>query len=270
MPSSYWVSRTNRIRSDAPPDSQYSCAVLPCGDNPCDVRASIHSNEQQRLLRQYRARWQEQTDFAAPIIHYELTCQYLKNVRAMQERGSHTDSDDDNADGDSIISDDDVPPLVPVEPSDPGSPIDCEGPPPSQTPPSSPPPSSQGPAFFCRACPSDGEGVERAWAMGSEAAHKPEEHGFVTASAFMRDGEPLEADWASVNPSFPVQAEFRHSGSAAVHDVQIISLQGTRDVKCDCDDGTHAVYTHRVSHAFLDADGHLVIKKSKTLLIPLN
>ncbi|KAJ7678253.1 hypothetical protein DFH06DRAFT_1317031 [Mycena polygramma] len=246
--------------------------------------------EQQRVLASYRALWQAQTEHTLPIVEYDLSCQYWKNVRAMEQHGTHTDSDDD-----SIFSSDSVPPLMSVSPSS------SEAPPVENAAAAH---ESVGEASATDAQPDsapatpagepvgDGQDGERAprrhgqWVWGGSAGE------FVSAASLLGirrtdgegvergwahqsvDGEPIETRWANENPTWGTSGrqygEYVRSGTSEVHDVRIINLQGVRDVKCDCDDGLHAVYSRRVAHAFIDADGHLVIKKSKTLLLPLN
>ncbi|KAJ7629628.1 hypothetical protein DFH06DRAFT_1338046 [Mycena polygramma] len=60
------------------------------------------------------------------------------------------------------------------------------------------------------------------------------------------------------------------NGNSNFHRLRIIALRGVRDVECDCIDGAHAEHSRVTQYAFLDSSANVVIKKSKTLLLPLN
>ncbi|KAJ7122476.1 hypothetical protein C8R46DRAFT_1238298 [Mycena filopes] len=129
----------------------------------------------------------------------------------------------------------------------------------------------------------DGERVERAWAamnpmpesrremgpssrglqLGEGFAHGG---GFVPASALM---EPGAADGEGVERLFAaLQAEV--DATEEGHALRIISLSGVRDVQCHCTDDAHSVFTCKVSYAFRDNEGNIVVKKNKTKLMALN
>ncbi|KAJ7186910.1 hypothetical protein C8R46DRAFT_1206902 [Mycena filopes] len=58
--------------------------------------------------------------------------------------------------------------------------------------------------------------------------------------------------------------------NSPIHELEIITLDGVRAVKCDCIDGRHGQYEGRRTTGHIDEDGHLVITKIKTVLLPLN
>ncbi|KAJ7666211.1 hypothetical protein DFH06DRAFT_1323340 [Mycena polygramma] len=229
------------------------------------VLYGLTSAQQQEVLRKYRVGWQRENGFTEPVLRYDLTCQWYKNVRAMEERGSHTDSDEDE---DSIISDSDsshpsMPPLQSATPS----------------------PTTDSAQWSPRTLSQQAFPLPAEWPTSPEVSAAPdgqidgEAASPLATAAGVHDGEGIERAWAA--PVAPgsyrdMSAGSRHanveindfnSGNGAVHDIRIITL---RDVKCDCEDGAHAIHARRFAHAFLDADNNLVVKKQKTLLLPLN
>ncbi|KAJ7649152.1 hypothetical protein DFH06DRAFT_1135394 [Mycena polygramma] len=234
------------------------------------VLYGLTSAQQQEVLRKYRMGWQRENGFAEPVLRYDLTCQYYKNVRAMEQRGSHTDSDEDE---DSIISDSDsshpsMPPLQstaasttdspsPGTLSQPAFPLPAEW---LSSPAGSAPPASTG--------LTDGEGVERAWAFQGRIDGK---EGLPNGTAAaVHDAEGIERAWADsagAASTREMNAGSRHANlnvemndfNSTVHDIRIITRGAARDVKCDCVDGAHATHAYRSAHAFLDADDNLVL-----------
>ncbi|KAJ7717598.1 hypothetical protein B0H16DRAFT_1740548 [Mycena metata] len=105
-------------------------------------------------------------------------------------------------------------------------------------------------------------------------------HGGVTmvvpAHTFHVDGEAIERAWAEEYhppPGSSMGEGYRHSppeNSGPVHDLEIISFFGTREVKCNCGDGKHAVYERHQQFAYVNRNGDLVVKKSQTLFLPLS
>ncbi|KAJ7084883.1 hypothetical protein B0H15DRAFT_951368 [Mycena belliarum] len=203
--------------------------------------------EQTQLLRAYRTRFYQSvhtptcqvaevaraTDYGV-FLSYDLCCQYYKNLHALDTADSHSDPDWETGapdDGD----DDTVPALLPLTPSDSGDAV---------LPPAGIPPAPAEPAL--RSGLEDGEHVERAWAY----MNPPSGSGRHMGAAFRRDQLDVDGNF---------------------HSLRIISLdEGVRDVLCDCADGEHSAYVRSRAYAFPDAIGNVVVKKSKTLLWPLN
>ncbi|KAJ6455636.1 hypothetical protein C8R47DRAFT_1228133 [Mycena vitilis] len=89
---------------------------------------------EQHVLSQYRSLFHQTEERDHPVASaeytpgtkygdlnttYDITCQYLRNLHTMESRGTHTDSDDDSM----FSVDPEIPPLDPVAPSCPGSPV---------------------------------------------------------------------------------------------------------------------------------------------------
>ncbi|KAJ7665344.1 hypothetical protein DFH06DRAFT_1127668 [Mycena polygramma] len=96
------------------------------------IISGLPFTDQQQLLKKYRSLFHER-DEPVPVVpgvwhtamrnhhdvntSYDLSCQYLRNVHAMEQKGTHTDSDEE-ADDDSLFSsDDEMPPLEEATPS---------------------------------------------------------------------------------------------------------------------------------------------------------
>ncbi|KAJ7197992.1 hypothetical protein GGX14DRAFT_573835 [Mycena pura] len=197
---------------DAPPRSltpEYS--VMSYEVATTSIIYGLPPHEQGQILQRYRglyrgqaARYpQSDSDHGSPTFHalnmmYDLACQYLKNMHAVDVQDTQADSDSDE---DSIFSNDDPPPpLLPLS-------------------------SSSGEASLVASSP------------GTDLPTTP----LGTANA-----------------------------SAEVHGLRIIGVHGTRDVQCDCTNRLHSVYARRDVFAFCDHEGNVVIKKLKTVLLPLN
>ncbi|KAJ7820052.1 hypothetical protein B0H13DRAFT_2378047 [Mycena leptocephala] len=94
------------------------------------------------------------------------------------------------------------------------------------------------------------------------------------------DGERIERTWANfktapesreMGPGSRRSALEGDGGTADIHIFRILSLHGgVRDIECDCMDGQHAAFSWRTAYAFRDNDGNVVVKKSQTLLLPMN
>ncbi|KAJ7938261.1 hypothetical protein B0H13DRAFT_2301831 [Mycena leptocephala] len=239
-------------------------------------------------------------------ISYDIACQYYKNLHALDIEGTHTyvvhirlrimwslakslgfrDSDD------SIFSDDEgPPPLIPAhspEPSEAATVPMFTTPAETTTIPAETttiPAETTNPwnVGWNTYWSSVGLGMSRANSPGArmpgddeeEIAPLPAAEG--TRASGLNDGEFVERAWAELN--LPASASGMGPGShhtgvddmgTKVHQVRIIALRGVRDVECACTDGLHSGYGRCESYAFLDQDGHVVIKKSKTLLWLLN
>ncbi|KAJ7774634.1 hypothetical protein DFH07DRAFT_767310 [Mycena maculata] len=232
------------------------------------------SSYKEELLRDYRGTFHAAAHNERCQVTYDISCQYLKNLHEVQQTGSHTDSDSDSL----ISSDSSPPPLEDVAPS----------------------PVLSSPA------PITSPVGERPWgASGWHEAfvHVPDD--FVPARLAMIDGEPLERAWASLGAQNPRAAlatynRVQQTGAGAWEDpfdspvsshpdepknideemdmktghhnlrTQIISIHGIKNVQCSCDDSKHSQHTRRDAFTFTDAAGHVVIKKLKTLSLPLN
>ncbi|KAJ7661511.1 hypothetical protein DFH06DRAFT_1129609 [Mycena polygramma] len=258
------------------------------------------SDQANKLFRHYRGVFHagEQTFPPAGLFHtamhiprcpyadlnttYDITCQYLKNLHAMDVKGTHTDSDDE--DGDSIFSDEDeIPPLEPVSPSTRGTPspvvdtntAETADPPVPEVPPMNPWSNAAGwEAYWTRIGSLPwGEGVERVWPPRDgaserawEAAWNMRNKGEANVGIGMTDGEAVERS------THQMAEGYRHSsvestGEEVPHKLRLIGIRGAQDVLCDCTDGEHSVYTHRQAFAFRAMDGNVVLKKFKTALV---
>ncbi|KAJ7796571.1 hypothetical protein B0H13DRAFT_2392561 [Mycena leptocephala] len=227
-------------------------------------------SEQQRILKQYRGLFHEHAakrtcQMADQVnLTYDLACQYYKNVHALDLRGTHTDSDD------SLFSDDNEgpPPLIPVSPSTGGSILE---------------PAAEALTDSDAAPnPSSGATIDpiSPWNAGRTLFWDSLGLGLSAAtnsSTQRTDGEITERAWADLNPPNVVRemgpslrASCVDGTATEVHKLEIINIHGIRNVECDCTDGLHSVYRYYVSHAFVDQDSDVVIKKSKTRLLPLN
>ncbi|KAJ7733220.1 hypothetical protein DFH07DRAFT_780664 [Mycena maculata] len=211
--------------------------------------------ERQRLLRQYRANFHAAAHSSTCQVTYGLACQYLKNMHEVQKAATDLASESDR---DSIISDDSGPPLL--EPRE-ASPI-ADIPPfhvPSMTAPS--------------ATTTDGEQVEKWYEYWTNKVDGFGEWGIPGSllgdfRGGHTDGEGIEQAWASVGRQQTDDGNL-DDGTVDSHHLRIISLHGICDVDCTCHDGRHSKYTRREAYAFADEAGHVVVKKSKTLLLPL-
>ncbi|KAJ7847057.1 hypothetical protein B0H13DRAFT_2362610 [Mycena leptocephala] len=247
---------TEKERSPTP-----SSRVLSYEVRTTTIIYGLPPSEQQRILKRYRGLFHEHAakrtcQMADQVnLTYDLACQYYKNVHALDLRGTHTDSDD------SLFSDDDEgpPPLIPFG-------ARCEALTDSDAAPNTSSGATTDPISPWNA------GRNLFWdslGLGLSAA--------TNSSTQRTDGEITERAWADMNPPNVVREmgpSFRAScvdGTATeVHKLEIINVHGIRNVECDCTDGLHSVYRYYVSHAFVDQDGDVVIKKSKTRLLPLN
>ncbi|KAJ7062989.1 hypothetical protein B0H15DRAFT_958744 [Mycena belliarum] len=199
--------------------------------------------EQQRIVRSYRAKlFGGPHDPSCPdLLSYDLSCQYLKNLDALEKGGPHTDSDSEL----DVSDDSGPPPLLSATPSDVGSPV----------------------------MGGERTGLPSADAPGATPA------GFIPASTLGRtDGEHIEREWARVFVPTPglrmgegYRSHYLYSDAPDAHDLRIVSLlhKSQEDVCCDCRDGRHSVYTRVHVYAFLDVNGDVVVKKAKTKLLPL-
>ncbi|KAJ6448187.1 hypothetical protein C8R47DRAFT_1085072, partial [Mycena vitilis] len=116
----------------------------------------------------------------------------------------------------------------------------------------------------------DGEGIERMWAWGPFQPSTGE-----TDSAPMASGArqmPSGMRHSAVGDDTPLRRDAAQDGGeeALPHKLKIVTMHGVRDVECSCKDGAHSAYQRRTSWAFIDRDGHLVVKSNKTMLLPLN
>ncbi|KAJ6450453.1 hypothetical protein C8R47DRAFT_1230270 [Mycena vitilis] len=229
------------------------------------VLYGLTPKQQEEFLQVYRERWQTRPEHTLPL-------------------------NDSDSDEDSIFSiDPDMPALASVSPSTAGSPMQCAPPPLPVVGALPPTPAGEAASLMPTAAPEIPDIVNKDRPAEDAAAPsappsvtgEPGAAGFVCASTLPRfrcDGEAVEstwgetAEWAGWGREFSPGARhsFVSSGSAEVHDVRIIGLRGVRDVKSDCDDGLYDVYAYRAAHAFIAVDGNLVIKKTKSLLFPLN
>ncbi|KAJ7790271.1 hypothetical protein B0H13DRAFT_2394632 [Mycena leptocephala] len=235
--------------------------------------------DETQILRQYRGLFHEQAakmecqhetthttrlDKTADLNTYDMACQWFKNIQALDTIDTRTDSDDD-----SIFSDDGPPPLIPVSPSSTGdSPV---------TSPAAPTAVSMGEPLTWNA------GCDQHWLdLGLGPNHlaaatqiHEEATGRTSAPPIAMDGEMVERAWAALRPreaTSEMGAGFRQSpdSTSKVHTLRIIGLHSVRAGQCDCTDGLHSVHGRREEFAFLDFNGDMVIKKSKTLLFPLS
>ncbi|KAJ6586792.1 hypothetical protein DFH09DRAFT_1074915 [Mycena vulgaris] len=91
---------------------------------------------------------------------------------------------------------------------------------------------------------------------------------FIPASSLVRrtDGEGTEQAWAGREPLAPTL----EMGEFFRHDTIEDDSGPLHSLRCNCKDGGHSAYICRHTYTFTSADGTLVIKKSKTMLLPLN
>ncbi|KAJ7934589.1 hypothetical protein B0H13DRAFT_2305697 [Mycena leptocephala] len=224
--------------------------------------------EQERVLNSHRGLFHleaAKNKCVFGVGTYNLCCQYYKNVQVLDTVGTHTDSEDSLFESD----DEGMPPLLPVEPSEAGS--DAASPKAALAEPNTSntalPASAEAPWATAR---------NLYWAsLGINASATTD----APSSTPFTECEFSEHQWAEISlgvtrgmaPGFCRSVDQETTAAdAEVHQVRIISLRGVRDVECACQDGLHGVHRRRQTFAFRDTDGNVVIKKSKTLLLPLN
>ncbi|KAJ7021238.1 hypothetical protein C8F04DRAFT_1274007 [Mycena alexandri] len=258
------------------------------------VMRGLPAAEQATVLAEYktslhRAATERSCQYTATT--YDICCQYYKNIDALEAHNralAQQDGDKDSIFSDSD-SDDELPPLEPRSPSTPGS-------------------TTAAPDEEMQLFETVHEGrtlyvPANIAAMLTDAATQPPHSGEEQSDALSDDtseissdvseedhapfgfpakvvgnitnGEAIERVW--MEEYLPTNKEdgpglgYRLSDpSGPVHELQIISISGSRDVQCNCVDGKHTVYERHQQFAYVNKAGDVVVKKSQTLLLPLN
>ncbi|KAJ7065915.1 hypothetical protein B0H15DRAFT_958488 [Mycena belliarum] len=221
--------------SDEPTMPDVDVKVISYRVSTATTISGLPPDERYKVVRAYRARLYDQVaDSSAPeLLMYDLSCQYYKNMHALEVANTpHTDSED---------SDD----------SDP------EGPPPLEP-----------RVIASDIADRDGEGVERTWVgdrrwsslpIGKTGGEEPEQawsNMNPPASSTLKMGE---GDRRNILDD-----------GGDIHTLRIISFcDGVRDVKCDCQDGRHSAYERRRVYAFANEQGDVIVRKTKTMLLHL-
>ncbi|KAJ7766825.1 hypothetical protein B0H16DRAFT_1717165 [Mycena metata] len=248
-----------------------------------EIVSGLPPMEQVILLARYRTSFHHHAAERACQISdstYDICCEYFKALDALKP-GSDTDSLFDS-------EDEGPPPLEPISPSAPASldagelqlfnlrrnghkllvPANIAA---ALTDPTEPPSSGNANDGF-----DEDEDQDDTSDISSSASVDGGAAVVFPAHAFHVDGEVIERVWTEpyLPPHGSAMGEgYRHSlpeNSGPVHELQILSLFGNREVKCNCADGKHAVYERHQEFAYVNRNGDVVIKKSQTLLLPLN
>ncbi|KAJ7141827.1 hypothetical protein C8R43DRAFT_954497 [Mycena crocata] len=158
-----------------------------------------------------------------------------------------------------------MPELAPVEPSTPTSPTAPVTPVVSSAPITSEPIERELPSVQAPFVPTSQaiEGPLVAKAMHFFTSDNAERHQLwaeaISGAARESAGKARQRLWTELELSADAL-------SVPAHNVQIISLEGVRDVLCDCRDGSHSGYSRWVVYTFKDWEGNIIIKKTKTSL----
>ncbi|KAJ6480184.1 hypothetical protein C8R45DRAFT_933120 [Mycena sanguinolenta] len=199
--------------------------------------------EQYQMLREYRKRFQ--ADAAVnqlPYATYDLCCQYYKNLHTVQAAWTHSDSDDSIFDSDN----EDMPPLELITETSDG-PISLLWNSGHQTTNVPDAPTSAQSATTHSTSPAS-SGSKRG------AGFVPVSHVWAAQHC---EGEAVEREWGWYS-ALRTGVPSVDRDAPSLHSIRLISLQGARDVECDCTDGQHSSYNERQAYTFLDHDGNVV------------
>ncbi|KAJ6488305.1 hypothetical protein C8R47DRAFT_1216109 [Mycena vitilis] len=279
------------------------------------IISGLPPSHQKQVLSQYRTLFHDRSE-PKPVLPgsfhtalhyhsdvnatYDLSCQYLSNLHAMQVRGTHTDSEGEDS---LFSSDDEMPPLADATTS--SAPSPTLGPTPAlptvaadntasatnvdkQAEASAATKSDDGDPELPPVPPlhpwSTSEGWKKYWqsvqvSRGRQDANRrwslfPKDS---KSEVSHHDGEGVESAWADLSPrpasTRQVGEEFRHSSlesTGDIHRIKIMTTYGARHASCDCTDNLHSVYEERRAFAFEDMEGNLVIKKQNTRLLAVD
>ncbi|KAJ7039473.1 hypothetical protein C8F04DRAFT_1254752 [Mycena alexandri] len=102
---------------------------------------------------------------------------------------------------------------------------------------------------------------------------------FIRHEGVHTDAESLKRVWSLLNevnrPQFPQLMGPRRRSSLSeayqppTHRLKIFTRTGVRHIRCRCTNGRHSSFERRQAYAFPDGNGNIVVKKSKSLLLPL-
>ncbi|KAJ7174315.1 hypothetical protein C8R46DRAFT_1214525 [Mycena filopes] len=185
---------------------------------------------------------------------YDLCCDYYWKVYTMQVASTDSLFDDDSDD------DSDMPSLESMAPSDSGSPIIAAT---SLADAAADPPSPSGEAYDSSPFIPVSD-IPAALPFPTNPFHPDANR---NRNDCPTDGEGVERVRSLLNQINRPQYELDHDERG--HHITIISRNGPQNLCCRCHDGEHSRFERRQAFAFPDREGNIVVKKSKSLLLPV-